>query len=104
MTIYRRPGSIGATLLGALHDLSAAEVEAATGKTATNFYQIASPENNRDLHLNDAAALDAALRVRGLPPRFLPFFLERTEDAIARLGGGPAKPKVNLTKPWRTAA
>lgn len=72
MTVHRTAGSIEAVLLSVLHELSDAELEAATQKKRASFYPIADPSRREQLHLKDAIALDRALAGRGLAPRFLP--------------------------------
>lgn len=94
MTLHRPAGSWEAALVATLHDLSTAEIEAATGKTRDLFEKLSRGTNRMGLHFADAAKLDAALKARGLPPRFLPLFL-------ALSGGERGQPTVDLERALR---
>ncbi len=87
MTLYRTPGSIKSVLAEVIRQLSAEEIEAATGKKAGTFRQLSHPENAYQLDLDDAAFLDAALEARGLPAAFGPLFEEMKREAAASIGG-----------------
>ena len=87
MTLYRTPGSIKGALAEVIRQLSAEEIEAATGKKSGTFRQLSHPENDYQLDLDDAAFLDAALEARGLPPTFGPLFDEMKREAAAVIGG-----------------
>lgn len=90
MTHYRTPGSPEAVLLEVLQLLPPVAVHQSTGKKLNSFYRISNPENELGLHLDDAAALDAALLARGERARFADLLSELTQSAIARMGGAKA--------------
>ena len=86
MTLYRSPGSIKGVLAEVIRQLTPEEIEAATGKKPGTFRQLSHPENDYQLDLDDAAFLDAALEVRGLPAAFGPLFEEMKREAAASIG------------------
>ena len=72
MTSYRNPGTVEAVLLDVLNQVSPQDVKQSTGKTTSHFYNVANPHTRYGLHLEDAAALDAALILAGFPSKFHP--------------------------------
>lgn len=94
MTHHRVAGSVEAVTLDALHHLTDAEIEAATGKKRSAFYKAVNPTTPGGLHFADAARLDAALKAKGLPARFLPLFLEMS-------GGSQGQAMPDLEKGLR---
>lgn len=95
MTHRRMPGSVEAALIQTLHELSEAEVRAATGKSLSTFYRASNPQLDAGLHLVDAAALDAALIVKGQAPRLMAIGRRLKEQVLAELGGAPPHAPVH---------
>jgi len=87
VTHYRTPGSPEAVLLEVLQLLPPVAVHSATNKKVATFYRVSNPENELGLHLDDAAALDAALLARGERARFAHLLSELTQSALTRMGG-----------------
>lgn len=82
MTVHRAPGTVEATLAEAIHHLPAAAVEKFTGKSPSHFYKVSNPGSRWELHLKDAAKLDAALITKDMAPRFLPLLEALTYEAV----------------------
>ena len=82
MTVPRTAGSVESVLLDAIHRLSPQDIKEATGKTQAHFYKVSQPGDRRSLQLEDAANLDAALILAGLPPRFHPLMEALTAAKI----------------------
>jgi hypothetical protein len=89
------PGTVEAALIETLHELAEAEVRRATGKSLSAFYRASNPQLDAGLHLADAAALDAALIAKGLPPRLMAIGRRMKEAVLADLGGAPAHAPVH---------
>lgn len=89
MTYARRPGTIEAALTDSIQQLTPAEIERATGKSLSLFYKAANPIKPAALHLVDAVSLDAALIVKGEPPRLLRRARELKHARVVELGGRP---------------
>lgn len=87
MTVPRMPGTVEATLLNALGCLPGSVVQDATGLSQSTLYAISRPGSRSGLHLSTAAGLDAALRVAGYQPAFIPWAIEKRDEIVHRLGG-----------------
>lgn len=101
MTVYRAPGSVEAVLLGVIRVLSPEDIEAATGKHIDTIRAMSNPNKRDRLGLEDAAALDAALKARGYAPEFGPLFAEierRTAERIAGRRATPPNPERALRR------
>lgn len=101
MTVPRMAGSVHAVLADVLYNLTDAELQAWTGKTRNHFAKVSNPANRFGLHLEDAAALDAALLSKNLPARFREIFDQMTQ---ARLGGATPRQPVDLAAKLRHLA
>lgn len=101
MTVARMAGSVEATLLDVLHNLSDADLLAFTGKRRSLFEKCSHPGHPTSLSLQDAAALDAALLSKNLPARFREIFDQMTQ---ARLGGATPRQPVDLAAKLRHLA
>ena len=82
MTYYRQQGTPEAVLLDVLNVLSPAIVKQYSGLTTDHLYKVSKPTNRRGFQFETAAALDAALIVSGLPPRFHPLMEALTSARI----------------------
>ena len=82
MTCYRQKGTVNAVLLDVINELSPAAIDKLTGKSADHFYNVSNPRTRWGLHLEDAAGLDAALILAGLPTRFGPLLESLTSAKV----------------------
>ena len=79
------PGSLREAIRDALSHLTPAELSAATEKTHDWFRKVANPHTPHRLAFADAAALDRALRAKGLAPRFEPLWRRLSQAEAPRL-------------------
>lgn len=83
MTHARWHNSWEAALVGALHNLTDADLRHATGRARDYLSKLSVPGNGRELWFSHAAALDRALVAKGLPPQFLPLLQDNVAPAPA---------------------
>ncbi len=83
MTHARWHNSWEAALVGALHNLTDAELREATGRSRDYLSKLSVPGNGRELWFSHAVALDKALVAKGLPPQFLPLLKDQVGEQPA---------------------
>lgn len=89
MTLVRPPGSVPADLIIAIRNLTADEIERATGRSVSLFAKVSKPGSGLAFDFGHAAALGAALIAKGLADPFEPRYHLLRDEITARLGGRP---------------